>query len=98
MFTKSNITTELLTALLSALIIILPILARMVQQCLELRIAELKVKLDSNTAITKRNEAALNTALTELAATRAQVAEATAASAKYRAAHPKPSPTEPLNP
>ncbi len=98
MHTNPTTITDLQTALLSALIILLPILARMVQQCLEVRLAELKVKLDSNTAITKRNEAALQTTLDELAATRAQVAEASNASATYRATHPAPTPAERLNP
>jgi hypothetical protein len=88
---------DLISALLSALVVILPIGAKLIVSCLEVRLSEIKIKVDSNTAITKRNEAALNTVSTELAATRSQLAHASAASATYRAGHPAPRPAEPLN-
>ncbi len=97
MNTNPNTISDLQTALLSAIIIILPVCARMVQQCLELRLAELKVKLDSNTAITKRNEDGLKSVTPELAATRAQIATQSAVS-NARHAHENAPTTEPLNP
>jgi NADH dehydrogenase FAD-containing subunit len=88
---------DLVSALLSALIVILPIGAKLIVTCLEVRLSEIKVKVDSNTAITKRNEEGLKTVTTELAATRVQLADASAASATYRAGHPARPPLEPLN-
>jgi NADH dehydrogenase FAD-containing subunit len=88
---------DLISALLSALIIILPIGAKLIVNCLEVRLSELKVKVDSNTAITKRNEDGLKSVSTQLAATRSQLTDASAASATYRAGHPAPTPAEELN-
>ncbi len=92
-----NSLLEFQSALLTALIILLPVCARLVQQCLELRLSELKVKLDSNTAITKRNEAQLKTTLEELAATRAQIAQQCADTIAAAPPSPRADHTEGLN-